>query len=82
MSMHSNGKSGAGSYDIKIGDNTAASQAAANFNAWTYNTTYGTSYRDVDTHAAETTVEANEDITITIKAYGKFTVHPKLYTHI
>ena len=68
MSMHSNGKSGAGSYDIKIGDNTAASQAAANFNAWTYNTTYGTNYRDVDTHAAETTVEANEDITITIKA--------------
>ena len=68
MSMHSNGKSGAGSYDIKIGDNTVASQATANFNEWTYNTTYGTDYRDVDTHAAETTVEANEDITITIKA--------------
>ena len=68
LSMHSNGKAGSGSYSILVGSNSIAQQSTAAFNQWDYNDSYGTSYRDIDTHATATEVGDNEDITITIEA--------------
>ena len=68
LSMHSNTSKGSGSYNIKVGSNSIAQQSTAAFNQWDYNDSFGTSYRDIDTHATATEVGDNEDITITIEA--------------
>ncbi len=68
LSMHSNASKGNGSYEIKVGSAAIATQSDAAFNKWEYNNSFGTSYRDIDTHANETTVPDGEEIVITIKA--------------
>ena len=69
LSMHSNSKQGSGTFSAVAGTTTLASISSnTKFNAWYDNTSYGTSYRDVNVTMTNSTYEIkkDEDVVITI----------------
>ncbi len=69
LKMHSNGKSGAGSFKATIGDDEIAS-TSGEFNKWYGNDSYGTDWREIEVTNIDSTrvVGDNEDIVLNITA--------------
>lgn len=71
LNMHSNASKGSGGLSVVAGSTTLASLSSGTaFNKWYDNTSYGTSFRDVNVDLTNSNYEIknNEDVTITISA--------------
>ena len=71
LSMHSNSKSGAGTFSLKAGTTElAAINSATDFNQWYDNTGFSSSYKNVTVSLTNDsyTIKANENVVIVIEA--------------
>ncbi len=80
LNMKSNGSSGAGSFGATVGSTYIAS-TSGDFNSWYDNTSFGTTYRDVNVEMSNATkiVGNDEDVTLTITG-TKNSLYIKSYT--
>ena len=69
LSMHSNGSSGAGTFNLSVGGTTVAEISTGTaFDEWFDNTSFGTGYRKVHVDMTDANVGAEQNIVITISA--------------
>ena len=68
LSMKSNSSAGAGSLSVKAGSKTIASIADSKFNTANWNSSWSTSFVDIEPSVTETLVGAGEDVVVVIKA--------------